>query len=189
MQLVCFVDLDGVLVDFVGPALRLHGKDLAPLEVRWNFPEQVGFTRETLGQFWDALDQPFWRSLPWTHEGRDLLRGVEAAFADRVSLLSSPCLTPGCLEGKREWIDLNLPREYGRRYLLGAPKHLVAGPGKVLIDDHEEHVDRWVARGGVGVLVPRPWNRRRAECDLLGHFDAERFVREEIRPLGWRACP
>ncbi len=169
MRPVCLLDLDGVLVDFVGGALSLHGKHVPPSEVRWDFLTQIGLEP---ADFWRPLGRSFWAGLPWTAEGRELLDVVEDVFGpENVCLLTSPCATPGCCEGKLDWVARELPA-YRRRVLVGACKHLVAGPGKLLLDDHDANVEAFREAGGSAILVPRPWNDRRAECDGQGRFDA-----------------
>lgn len=182
MASVCFVDLDGVLCNFVGPALARHGKRLPMKEVRWGFPGQVGFKGVNDPAFWDPLGHDFWASLPWTVEGKVLLAGVERLFGGRVCVLTSPCSTPGGVEGKVAWIRREMPA-YKGRFLVGPPKELIAGPGKLLVDDNTEHCQRWRRPGddipgGPSVLVPRPWNDRRAESGEDGSFDVHALLRE-----------
>jgi|SRR5579871_246204 len=178
-MLVCFVDLDGVLVDFVAGALAVHGKTLARREVKWSFPEQIGFAGADDAAFWEPLGFDFWAGLGWHEDGRRLLGELERLVgADRIALLTSPCLTRGAVEGKVEWLRRRLPR-YARQFFVGPAKHLCAGPGKVLVDDHDANVDRFVGAGGRAVLVPRPWNRRAVLTDETGYFPVD-FVLHEI---------
>lgn len=163
---VAFIDLDGVLVDFVAGAKAAHGKDIPHRDCRWGLEEQFGLTKD---EFWAPLDYNFWVNLPWTEEGYLLLSGVETIFGDQVVLMTSPCDAPGGVEGKVKWIKKNLPR-YSKKFFVGPPKHLAAGPGKILIDDHEVNTDQFVTHGGRALLVPRPWNRRRMETDKHGNF-------------------
>lgn len=150
------LDLDGVLVDFVSGAQRLHGQPVGPhLITDWDFYEGWGLTPES---FWAPMGEEFWAGLDWTAEGRSILAVVEAAVGrENVCLLTSPCDTPGCVEGKVRWIRRYLP-EYRRRFLVGPAKEYAAGPGRVLIDDSDANVIRFSAAGGNTVLVPRPWN-------------------------------
>lgn len=173
-QPVCYLDLDGVLVDFVAGALAIHGADIEPGQVRWDFWTQLGMDESA---FWAPMGFDFWAGLGWTAEGKELLHGVEAIFGEKVLLMTSGLL-PGAVEGKATWIRRELP-EYTRRFFVGAAKHLTAGPGKVLLDDHDGNTDRFAAHGGRAVLVPRSWNRRRAEAHG-GRFNVP-LILEELR--------
>jgi 5'(3')-deoxyribonucleotidase len=168
MNRVCYLDLDGVLVDFVRGALAHFDRpDFLYRDVRWGIEKQLRIEPEL---FWSGLGFAFWANLPWGPEGKHLLALVEEIFGENVVLLTSPCDTPGAVEGKAAWIKREMPA-YKRRFFIGPPKHLVAGPGKVLLDDHEDNVEAFAANGGHTVLAPRPWNRRRGETDEEGRFN------------------
>lgn len=173
MKPVLFLDLDGVLVDFVGGALAHHGRHLPMHAVRWNFPEQVGFAKDC-PTFWNTLGHDFWANLEWTPEGKSVVKVAEEIFADNVVIMTSPCDTPGAVEGKIAWIKKNMPK-YRRRFFVGPPKALAASPSKILCDDHEGNVDQFLAEGGRAVLVPRPWNHRREETTDGYQFDVTRL--------------
>lgn len=185
MTPVCFLDLDGVLVDFVGGAFATHGRSLPMPDVRWDFPSQIGFAGGANDPaFWEPMGRNFWANLDWTPEGKDILHVVEQVFGrDNIAVMTSPCDTEGAVEGKVAWIKQNLPK-YRRRFFVGPPKDLAAGPGKVLVDDHEGNVSAFAARGGLVALAPRPWNWRRNEtldgyqinvlkfsCDIQAAYD------------------
>lgn len=99
-------------------------------------------------------------------DGKELLAGLEAiAGAENIVLLSSPCMTHGCVDGKIAFIEREMPT-YSRRYFIGPPKHMMASPAKILIDDNNENVLKFSQAGGKAVLVPRPWN---ASSHLVNH--------------------
>lgn len=170
MTATVFFDLDGVLADFVTAALAAHKKELPIPDVQWGFPTQIGFNGVDDPAFWQPFGFYFWLNLPAYPDGLCLLRHCERIVAPvNIALLSSPCDTPGCCEGKRAWVARHLP-EYRKRLFLGSAKHLFAGPGKVLVDDHDANADAFVKAGGVVVQPSRPWNRYRQECDRFGGF-------------------
>lgn len=178
MKPVLFFDLDGVLADFVRGALAHHGKSLQMADVRWDFPQQVGFGGTWAPEFWEPLGETFWAGLDTLRDGFELLGAAERLVgADRIGLLSSPCDTRGCAEGKRAWVARHMP-DYRKRLFLGSAKELFAAPGKVLVDDHDPNCDRFAAWGGRAILVPRPWNARRGECCPAGGFDAAKVAAE-----------
>jgi hypothetical protein len=153
----CFIDLDGVLVDFHAGAARHHG---VPYPDPW--PSGVWHVDQVLGiehtAFWSTLDEFFWSELTPTTDGFQILSLVESVFgAERVCILSSPPRDPAALAGKCRWIQRHLPR-YDRQFLIGPCKHMVAGHDAVLVDDSDDNIHRFRRAGGTGVLVPRPWN-------------------------------
>lgn len=160
----CFLDLDGVLVNFVGGACRFHRRRnpyALPASLgEWDCVSLLGMSQE---EFWRGLDFHFWRNLEWMADGRRVLDLVEGTFgASNVCLLTSPPDNRGSVDGKRAWVNRHLP-QYFRRLLIGSAKEFMAGPEAVLVDDYAVNVDRFAEAGGFSVLVPRPWNRRHAE--------------------------
>lgn len=180
MKPVLFLDLDGVITDFVAGAYAAHGRERPPA-LDWNFYHAWPMTDS---DFWAPLGYDFWVGLPWTPEGKEFLRGAEDLIAyDRIALLTSPCDTPGGVEGKVEWVRRHMP-DYRRRLFVGPPKHLVAGPGKVLVDDHDPNVTKFREWGGRAVLAPRSWNTRAPEaCPTTNTFSVQVVLAEVEREL------
>lgn len=150
--MICFLDMDGVLVDFSGAVENAYGIKMD----RWDFDDFIpGVTKE---EFWLSCTEEFWANLPWTEEGKDILRIVENFFGkDNICLLTTPCLTKGSMEGKRRWIEKHLPG-YLDQFLMGKPKHFCAGPQSILIDDSDKNINKFLYYGGRAILIPRPWN-------------------------------
>lgn len=173
---VCYLDLDGVLVNFVLGAFMAHGRfDLLFSEVQWNFHEQLGIPAK---EFYAPMGREFWAGLPWTPEGKNFLAQIEHVFGEEnVVLLTAPVDTPGCAEGKIEWIKREMP-SYAKRFFIGSPKHLAACETKLLVDDNEQNVNTFRVAGGSAVLVPRPWNSRRRETNDFGLFGPYQIARE-----------
>lgn len=169
MKPVIFVDLDGVLCGFVQGVLRHHGRTDIPISsVRWNIETQLGITAE---QLWGDKGFDFWVNLDPLPDGMELLRLVEGLVGvEQIGLLSSPCDTVGCREGKQQWVNKHLP-QYRKRLFLGSAKELFAGPTKVLVDDYDGNAQRFYRAGGWSILPARPWNCARDRCDENGNFD------------------
>jgi FMN phosphatase YigB (HAD superfamily) len=164
---ICFLDLDGCLVDFTAGVLRQFALPADTPITSWHFDRQLaarlGLSRES---FWQALGEDFWRCLPWMADGRQLLTEVEGTFGvANVFLLSSPCATYGCREGKHQWVQKHLPN-YVNRTFLGQAKYAFAASDKVLLDDNDDNVAQFRAAGGHAILVPRPWNQKRGYATL-----------------------
>jgi hypothetical protein len=150
----CLLDLDGVLVDFVSGVFALRGLDINGSQdgIRWDFIED---------HEWGLMGRSFFAGLRPTPFAFEIINAVETAFgSDNVCILTSPVKTPGCYEGKLDWIRRYLPR-FERRILVGAAKEFCANPNSVLVDDYDVNIDKFRRNGGTGILIPQPWNERR----------------------------
>ena len=163
-----FLDLDGVIADFTTGYCGLHGIPNPFLtdssfrgDEAWDVVSQTGLSSE---EFWAPMGREFWASLPKTEEADQIVEAIEATVGmDQTVFLTTPCLTEGCVEGKRDWVDEHYPgmpilfSSAGKGSHVG-PKDFCAGQGCILIDDHTPNVRNWTKAGGIGFLYPRPWN-------------------------------
>lgn len=153
------VDLDGVLVNFVYGALKVHDRlDIPYEEIDWNFFERV--TPGDAAKFWAPLGFEFWKNLPWIDNGRVLIAKLMNEFGvDNIALCTSPCDTLGSVEGKIAWIQREIPA-LRRNFMICPHKKFASGPNRILIDDNDGNCEKFVAGGGRAILVPQPWNKR-----------------------------
>lgn len=176
-----FLDLDGVLADFTRASLRLHnGEHLLenwPVGER-DIPKVLGISRTAYWKQIDSAGQAFWESLepyPWFDELIALAQET-APFA----LLTAPSLSPSSLAGKAAWIQKHFPKQNGRifrDFLITSQKHLLATPGRVLIDDSEAMVQSFQNAGGHGILFPQVWNKHYEVQDSIA------FIRDRLGEL------
>ncbi|HID21142.1 MAG TPA: hypothetical protein EYP14_01900, partial [Planctomycetaceae bacterium] len=170
-----FVDMDGVLSDFVSAALALHGR----LDALPTWPPGVWDLSRVLGrssaEVWGGIarrGEDFWATLPPYPWADELIRLVRQ-FAP-FTILSSPSNQPSCLSGKMIWLQKHFGPGF-RDFLIGPPKHLCASPGAVLIDDSDENIARFRQHGGRAVLYPQPWDANHALTN-----DRLAYVREQL---------
>jgi len=167
-QPVIYLDMDGVLADFVFAAHRYWGvaysQDNYPYGAgNWDFVkpfcELKRFREE---DFW-RLPEDFWASIEWTKDGRDILAAVENAFGiENTVIVTSPTLSPRCASGKLIWIANHIP-QYRRRFAVTPCKSSFAHIDSILIDDYDKNVRDFHAAGGNAICVPRPWNELHSE--------------------------
>jgi 5'(3')-deoxyribonucleotidase len=158
---LCFVDMDGVLADFVKGACEAHGRPSPYVD-----PKSVGiFDMDKLWkmsaqEFWRPLERDgFWRELEILPDARELVEMLCKWFkAENVCVLTAPSLDPRCIPEKRAWIAANFPA-LAKNMLFGSAKRFLAGQFRWLIDDRNENIDNFVNHGGIGVLYPQVWNR------------------------------
>jgi len=171
----CFLDLDGVLADFVGGICKAHNKP-NPHTIGqsgdWDIPKLWGMTEE---EFYRPCEfELFWMELELTPEARNLYHGLRCAFGeDNITFLTKPTRSASAYSGKYRWIKKNFG--CSSKILMGeAPKALLARPEHLLVDDYDKNVDEWRVAGGEAIMVPRPWNRLHAQAgDVLAHVDSE----------------
>lgn len=165
-----FLDMDGVIVNFRKGVHDAFGKlyDYSTLSNKWTFWDD--WDDVTLEMVNHACNTEFWRHLEWTEDGRDILSVIFNKFdVNQIYLLTDPVIGTGTEDGKTKWIKGRLLDGFIKRTIITqAPKHLLARPDILLIDDKDQNIDEFVQAGGRGCLVPRPWNR--------AHFYADRTV-------------
>lgn len=108
-------------------------------------------------EMWDRLNaQPGcfanMRSYPWADE---LLRLV--ARTGEWMIASAPSRTASSASEKVTWMQRYFGPDF-RRYVLTVHKELLAGPGRLLIDDSPSNCRKFTEAGGEAILFPRHWN-------------------------------
>ena len=163
--MIVFLDMDGVLVNFGEGTYRAFGipYDYATASPDWFYYREWGVFDE---EFDSVCDRQFFASLRWLHDGKQILDAIEKRFTpDCIYLLTSPMNNPGSPSGKTDWVLRHLPAYRKRLIITQSSKSLFAGPDRLLIDDRDENAAEFVAAGGRGILVPRPWNELRGWAD------------------------
>lgn len=158
----CFLDLDGVMADFVHSAICAHGHDPALVLRLW--PDGEYSMEKVLGvsteEFWTRIERVpcFWSGLYKTPDADDILAAVEKKFGkENVCILTSPSRDPMAAAGKMMWIQKHMP-DYARRFFIGSAKHFCARPDSWLIDDSDHNCKAFQRDGGHSIVVPRRWN-------------------------------
>ena len=154
-----FLDIDGVLTDFRKGIHNAFNKpyDYPTLTPKWLFwDDWPDVTFEMVNA---VCTIPFWAGLEYMHDGHDILRTIVNKFSsEQIYLLTTPMPNVWSASGKWMWVEKNLPNFYKRTIITQAPKHLLARPDTLLIDDKDENIDKFRAAGGKAIRVPRPWN-------------------------------
>lgn len=159
--MTCFLDMDGVLVDFYKGWFEHHyGSE----HNRESFEPGNYDLMDAMGmdvhQFWEGIGDDFWINLEWMPNGKQILEVVESYFTDICLVTQSPPsaeYTHIGLSGKVQWIAKHLPR-YRDRFLIGTGRRFCANMNSFLIDDNDTNINDFNRRGGNGILVPRYWN-------------------------------
>ena len=147
-----YLDIDGVLAEFVAGVEKWYNVDLSNhRKFDFDYEEETGMSCE---EFWDGLTYDFWFNLEFTPWAQELL---EYLMPYDPILLSSPSWQGA--GGRQAWIKKHLPGFIERgRYILTPIKWVVAGSGRLLIDDRSRTCKQWREYGGVAIVFPRRWN-------------------------------
>jgi hypothetical protein len=164
---VIYLDMDEVLVDFVR---GLHSWLGLPYSLdKYPYPpgkyailDDIASQSGGMCTVQDILEacasEVFWETLPMTTEGLDIYwEAIKSVGSNNVCVLTKPFKNPGCLAGKMSWIRNNLPLEVHVVMCTG-DKGWLSAPDRLLVDDCDANIAQFVAKGGKGFLVPRPWN-------------------------------
>jgi 5'(3')-deoxyribonucleotidase len=162
MSYKIFMDLDGVLSEWVASAAVAFGVPYEELMAKWppgsnDIESALGITQDELWAVVDAQGESFWSDLPETPWARRLYEGAKKVGP--VVFLTSPSHHPSSLAGKLTWMQRFTGNPRFRDYLVGPRKEACASPGAILIDDHDGNLDKFSAAGGIPICVPRVWNR------------------------------
>lgn len=162
MPELCFLDMDGVLADFVSGIHLAHNR---PNIYETDPQRSAGvFDIETLWgisteEFWaPSCVDGFWRNLHKMPEADQIVQLVTSTFGtNNVAILTFPSDDARCVPEKKEWISHYYP-DLLPNMLFGSAKKFLAGPSRYLLDDRDKNIESFRSYGGTGILVPRPWN-------------------------------
>jgi hypothetical protein len=154
-----FLDLDGVVRDWVDGIKKLYEVDFSPEHVNdwgWLTSFVCSYHKISEQEFWEKQDEKFWLGLQFTEDAKRILSLVEQSQC-KVCLLTSPTLNNA--GWSQQWIRENMPTYFQeKRYLIGPAKYMCAHEDSLLIDDAEKNVNDWFDYGGLAFLYPAPWN-------------------------------
>lgn len=176
----CFIDLDGVIVDFASAACRAvgqpHHADTTFKEWptgQWSMAEVFGMT-ET--DFWNEIDrhgEDWWASLEAYSWAAELVSEIPVPF----TIATSPSRNPASSSGKVRWMRSYFGKRFNN-FLIGSQKYLLAKPDTLLIDDNDRKVSDFREAGGHAILFPQPWNANHGiTADRIG------YVREMLNEV------
>ena len=153
-----FLDMDGVLTDFVS-AVRKLGE--GPAKGLGDGPRQED--RQAMDKAVEEAGEAFWSKMPWMKDGRELWK-VFKPF--RPTILTAPGKFTTAKIGKTEWVRNNIP---GTSLFFSNTKYEYVDryEPSILIDDQKPMIDAWEQAGGIGILHQSLANTERQFLELL----------------------
>jgi len=158
------LDMDEVLVDFVGPWLARTRPHIAYDDIMamdWgkagNLQSLLDITSEDFIAELKLFPPSWWQGLPWMPGGQELLKLVVDSGVP-WAICSAPSACPNSAAGKTHWVADQLGDLGKKKLILVDDKSFLAHPGVILIDDMLRYTEAFRQAGGETVIVPRPWN-------------------------------
>lgn len=156
--MIVYLDMDGVLVDFVGGALKLFNKPKSILKpAEYHLEKLFGITTD---EFWERIDaegESFWTNLEVYPHTSKLISMVEE-YADEWHICTAPAFHPNSFSGKVKTLHKLFGRKF-RNFVITPHKQLLANNKSVLIDDSDHKCKKFIAAGGDAILFPQMWNK------------------------------
>lgn len=170
-----YLDMDGVIADFVSPSLVAAFIPLTHDKVtRWGYYDDYMTSLE----FWRRINRTadFWFNITPYEWAKSLVMFCKSVAP--VYFCSSPVVSNHCASQKLEWLLAHGFMSDGEdNFVLTPHKEQLAGPGRVLIDDGTHQIAKFVKAGGHGILFPQPWNEY---AGLMLDSDDDEAKRHEI---------
>ena len=154
-----FIDVDGVLTDFVGGFLTCydqHGGEIPEgFEVTsWTSIDFLP-SRMALDMAWNDWD--LMRYLPPVMDNIDAVQELLEDQENEVYLATA--IAQHHIFGRLHWLERTMPWFPKDHVIFCSHKHVLAGD--MLVDDNVTNLVAWCTANpdGVGVLIDRPYNR------------------------------
>lgn len=151
--------MDGVLSDFFGNALDVHGSNgVGYPKGEYQIEKYLGISTNDFWRGIDAAGEEFWRQMDVCDGALGLLNVIDEK-SHKPIVLTSPSMQPSCVSGKLKWLHRVFGMKF-RDYIFcpAQHKHLLATPTSLLIDDRESNCDEFNAAGGQSILWPHLGN-------------------------------
>jgi 5'(3')-deoxyribonucleotidase len=181
-----YFDMDGVFVDFVGEALKVHGLPFSdpwplvpndPLGRRMDIEAAYGLSHD---DFWapiNAIGPEFWLNLPPLEDGLALYEQLTKKYL--VLVCTTPARDASSSSGKILWLQRHFGSRF-RDYTLAPKKWRLAHGHALLIDDSDDNVVEFRRHHGHAWLLPRPWN---SGGGVVNRFTLEQTI-AKVYPRG-----
>ena len=149
-DLVIYLDMDGVVVNFVDPALKLLG--LTRKDFDYGNYNGFGLTKNNQKKnrnlLWENirnLGEKFWENLPELLDFKYVYKEL-STFAPTYICTASG-LTPSACSGKLKWLQNRLGKNFNN-YIMINDKYLLANKNSILIDDSIKNIELFREKGG-----------------------------------------
>ena len=172
-----FLDLDGVISDFMGSAMPHFGVNAeldAEVREAMKIKESDLIEKEIgTGRFWktiDKLGEEWWAEMPLLPWGKDLFElSVSLVGKKNVFFLTSPSNKHFSSSGKILFLQKHFRGT--RQFILTPHKYLLATPDTLLVDDTPKKLNKFTEAGGQGLLWPQQYKLMDGDVSINYYYD------------------
>lgn len=148
-----YVDMDGVIFDFIGAAIRVHHARGRLLHIRdqsyWKSWSEYK-SEMTTEEFWEPLDTAeFWSQLHPYDGAVEAFRRLKQLVPSTRFLTSPSENGVACVTGKLRSIEEHLGLGVHDMIVLRDKYLMASGPDCILVDDGPKNGPNWISRGMV----------------------------------------
>lgn len=158
MKTQIFLDLDGIIRDFIAGCIDLFELDITHNDVKgWGAIGDIVCHERGLSveDFWESMKPDFFEFLPRTEYAETVLNITRQL---NPTILTAPTLNSA--GPTQRWIRRELPNFFDKKkYLIGPDKSSCAHRESLLIDDSDKNCTDFVKNGGDAIVFPCPWNK------------------------------
>lgn len=162
-----FLDLDGVICDWISAAAKTLNIDDSDPEIRDFLKSGKDIDELFQGNIWKLIDkegEDWWTNLemfPWSNKLVNSLRKESPNFA----FLTSPSNNPLCGSGKIKWMKKHFGYKF-KDFIITSKKYLCASKNSILIDDLGKNLSKFKKFGGHTYLWPNSYRFIDKEIDV-----------------------
>ena len=134
-----YVDMDGVLTDFVKQYKKYSGISIE---------EGKKLSSEKMWKPINDAGEKYWSTMEWISDGKKLWNYVKKY---NPILLTTPSIKEESKTGKRKWVDKYIGKN--QKIIFSHNKEKYASKNNILINDMAKNIDHFedIAYGGIGI--------------------------------------
>lgn len=180
-----YLDMDGVLADWMVAVCRLYGRTWQDVMKVWapgqghSIHKPLNITAEELEHAIDHVDDSFWLDIPifpWARSLYHICRDIAP-----TCIVTKPPRGFKTAHLKAAWLRQLFGPEFND-FFLGSEKHFFAAPGHVLVDDSEQNCALFREHGGKAVLFPQYLNSNHMLRQRAPQYAVDRLLQLDSRP-------
>lgn len=169
MKKLVFYDMDNTIAEMHKKLTGIYSGRIKEYEPK-NEQEQMEITAK-------LNTEGFFQDLTIIQRANSVLKRLVNNGYD-VRILSQPMPRPSSIDEKNYWLDTFFPYipRYKRIYTFD--KWLLAGPGRVLVDDNVSHLTAWSKQEGIAVCFKRGYNKHYQGIGIKQHNEIFQLLEE-----------